>query len=136
MAYRPVLLLESSLVTVAVAATRPSADGDGVDITGWRLGGGFGPSRAALFLDGSEAQTLTSPTGGADGPELWGYRLSQWWRLGYLNNGADIVIAGASQGFPTEVDVVGIFERLAVAATPSAGTTTAKFAPLQESPVL
>lgn len=125
-------MVAPNLVTVAVTAARPSAAGDGVAVTSWRTNGEFAPRLAAVFLDGSTAQTLASPTGGSEGPELWGYRLSQWWRIGVLNNGADIPIVGASQGFALRVDVVGVFERLHVAATPSAGTCQASLAPIQE----
>lgn len=131
-ATRQILTLESKLVEVAVSATRPSAAGDGEDITTWRMPEGFAPALAALLLDGSEALTLESPTGGAEGPELWGYRLEKWWRLGVLNNGADIAIAGAGQGFATEIAVIGAFERLAVVGTPTAGSATAYLIPLQE----
>lgn len=125
-------MIQPQLVTVAVTAARPSAPGDGVAITSWRTNGEFSTRLAAVFLDGSTAQTLASPTGGADGPELWGYRLSQWWRIGVLHNGADIPIVGASQGFTIRVDIVGVFERLHIAGTPSAGTCQASLAPIQE----
>lgn len=134
MSFRQISTSESMLVTVAVTADRPTDDGDGVDVTAWQLTalGGFGPPAAVLFLDASEPLTLASPTGGLDGPEVWGYWLSKWWRLGYLNNSVDIVIVGPSQGFAAELAIIGIFDRLAVAGTPSAGTVTASIAPLQE----
>lgn len=125
-----VAMNESLVVSVAVTATRPTVAGDGVDITGWRANGIFAPPLAALFIDGTIAQTVDAPTGGANGAELWGYRLSQWWRLGYLNDGAAIEIAGGVQGYAQEINILGIFERLAVAGTPSAGTTLAKMAPI------
>lgn len=125
-------MIESQLVTVAVAAARPSLAGDGVDITSWRTNGEFSSRMAALFLDGSAAQTLTSPTGGTKGVELWGYRLSQWWLIGIINNGEDVVIVGTGQGFACEIDVVGIFEKLAIAGTPSTGSCQASLAPIQE----
>lgn len=131
MARTVVAPIDQQLRSVAVAA-RPSAGSDGVDITSWRTNGLFSPRYAVVHLDGSTAQTLQSPAGGSDGPELWGYRLSQWWRIGVLYNGADIPIAGASQGFALRVDVVGIFERLAIASVPSAGSCTASLVPIQE----
>lgn len=127
-----IILLESVKVTATVSSTRPSAAGDGVDITTWRQAG-WAPTKAALFITGSETASLTSPTGGSDGPELWGYRLEAWHKLGHLNNGSAIEIAGAAQGFATEVNLVGICERLAVAGTASAGTATAKIVPIQEN---
>lgn len=121
---------ESILATVAVSATRPILSSDGVSVTHWRANGAFAPPLAVVFLDGSTAQTITVPTGGSEGVELWGYRLSTWWKIGFLHNAADIVIAGASQGFAQEVNILGVFERLAVAGTPSSGTTQASFAPI------
>ena len=135
MAMSLISMIESKLVTATVTAARPSGAGDGVDITSWRWSGiGIGaPAWAALFLDGSEAQTLASPTGGDEGPELWGYAMSQWWRIGVINNGADVAIAGATQGAASRISVIGIFDRLALAATPSVGTCTVKLVPIQES---
>lgn len=126
-----VALLEEKALQVAVVATRPSAAGDGVDISSWRSSGNFSNPVAAVFVDGSQAQTVDSPTGGSSGVELWGYRFSQWWLLGFLNNKTAIPIAGAAQGFAQQVDVIGIFERLAVAGTVSGGAATAKLVPLE-----
>jgi len=134
MASRLITMTDAKAVTFAVTATRPTSDSDGVDITGWRLTAGYVycPGVAVLRLQGSAALTLASPTDGLDGPELWGYRDAAWWRLGYLNNGLDILIVGADQGFAAEVDFVGVFDRIAVAGTPSAGSVTAILTPLQE----
>jgi hypothetical protein len=131
---RMISMPESKLVTVAVSATRPTTAGDGVAVTSWQWPalGNAAPSGAVLFLDASEALTLASPTGGSDGPEVWGYRLSTWWRLGYLNNSIDIVIVGPAQGFAAELNIIGVFDRLAIAGTPSAGTVTASIAPINE----
>lgn len=131
---RQIAISESKLLSIAVSTTRPATAEDGVDITSWRLtaSAGYGPSVAAVFLDGTEALTLDSPTGGIDGPEIWGYRLAKWYRLGYLNNGLPIPIASASLGFAAQVEGVGIFERIAIAATPSAGSATASLIPIQE----
>ena len=127
-------MIEGQLVTTTVTAARPSAASDGVDVTSWRWSnlGAFAPRRAVLFLDGSQAQTLASPTGGSEGPEVWGQVLGQWWRAGVVNNGASVEIAGASQGAALEIVVMGVFERLAIAGTPSAGTCVAKLAPIEE----
>lgn len=121
---------EQAELLIAVSATRPSGAGAGVDVTSWRQNALFGPPLAAVFLDGSGAQTLSSPTGGTAGPELWGYVKGEWWLIGYLNNGTDIAIVGAAQGFAQEMQVMGIFERLAVAATISAGTCNARLFPI------
>ena len=127
-----VALLEEKLVQVAISATRPSSGSDGVDITSWRTGGAFSSPLATVFVDGSQAANVTSPTGGSNGVELWGFRLSQWWLIGYLNNGSAIPVVGDTQGFAQEIDVVGVFDRLAVAGTMSAGSGTAKLVPMEQ----
>lgn len=131
---RQIAIYDEKLVSVVVSITRPSGEGDGIDITSWRIstGGQKGPAICALFLEGSEALTLESPTGGLDGPEIWGWRLSAWWRLGYLNNGLPIPIVSSTQGFATQIDGVGIFDRIAIAGTPTAGSVTANLIPIQE----
>ncbi len=127
-----VALRDASLVVVPISAARPSVAADGVDVTNWRTNNAFSSPFVALFIDGTVAASVASPTGGADGVELWGYQLSQWWRLGVINKGAPIVLAGNLQGYATKINVVGIFERLALAGTPSAGVVSAKFAPIDE----
>ncbi len=121
---------ESLIASVAVSATRPTSALHGVDVMHWRANGVFAPVLACLFLDGTLAATLTSPTDGTSGVELWGYRLSQWWRLGYINDSVDVELAGNLQGFAQQLDVIGVFERLCIAGTVSAGAATAKLAPI------
>jgi hypothetical protein len=121
---------ESALVTMAVSATRPAASTDGVDIMPWRANGLFAPPLAGMFISGSVALTLQAPAGGVRGVELYGWRLSKWWLIGYLNDGADIVINGAGLGYAQEVNILGIFERLCVVGVPTTGTVTASFAPV------
>ena len=123
--------IDAKLVQVAITATRPSTALHGVDVTSWRTGVFFSSQMAALLVDGDRAMTIASPTLGANGVELWGYRLSQWWRIGYLNDGQSIDIAGDLQGYATEVDIIGIFDRIAIAGTPSAGTAVAKLIPIE-----
>lgn len=125
-----VALLENKLVQHAVAAARPTTDEDGVSILSWRTNGEFSGPIACVFIDGSLASTLDAPTDGANGPELWGYRLSQWWRIGYVNDGQAIELAGNLQGYVQEMNVIGIFERLCIAGTASAGAVVAKLAPI------
>lgn len=130
MAQNLVALNAGKLVTMPVTAARPVAAGDGVDITNWRVTGLFGPPLASVMLGGTLAANVSSPTGGANGVEVWGYVQTAWWLIGYLNNGADVPLAGAGQGFAQEMDVIGIFERLAIAGTPSAGVVTATLVPM------
>ncbi|MBA2718943.1 MAG: hypothetical protein H0U52_06850 [Chloroflexi bacterium] len=127
-----VALLEDKLLAIPVTAARPALITDGSDITSWRTGGAYSPTRAAMFVDGTVAASFDSPTGGASGAELWGYRLSQWWLIGYLNNGTAVPIVGNLQGFSQEIDIIGIFDRLAVAGIPSAGAANVQMAPIEE----
>jgi hypothetical protein len=120
----------SRLVQLTISDVRPTAIGDGVDISSWQDNGAFAPPLAGMFISGSTAQTLTSPPTGTRGVELYGWRLSKWWLIGYLNDGQDIVISSASQGYAQEVNVLGIFTRLCVVASISAGTSMAQFAPI------
>lgn len=125
-------LLENKLVQHAISANRPSLATDGVDISSWRIHGQFSVPLAAVFIDGDQALDLSSPTGGTEGVELWGYRLSQWWRIGVLHNGSVIALAGNLQGFVQQIQIIGIFDRLAIAATPSVGAVVAKFGPIDQ----
>lgn len=123
--------LDNKLVQVTITAARPALATDGVDVTSWRTNLFFSAQMAEVLIDGDGAMTITVPTGGAGGVELWGYRLSQWWRIGFLNDGADIVIVGDLQGYAAQVDLIGTFDRIAIAGTPSAGTAIAKLIPIE-----
>lgn len=125
-----VAMLENKFAQTNVGA-RPTLASDGVDILHWRTNGEFSTPLAALLIDGSLAMTIGSPAGGADGVELWGYRLAQWWRIGVVNDGQDVPIVGPGQGFGQAINVVGVFERLAISGTPSAGAATAILIPIQ-----
>lgn len=125
-----VALLENKLVQHTIGVARPTLATDGVDVLSWRTNGDFSGPIAAIFLDGDQAMTIAPPTGGTLGPELWGYRLAQWWRIGYVNDGQDVSIAGNLQGFVQQMNIIGVFERLCVAGTPSIGAAVAKIAPI------
>lgn len=124
-------LLTNRIVAIPVTAARPSIVTDGADVTSWRADGTYASRLASLFIGGTVACTITSPTGGASGVELWGYRLAAWWRIGYLNDGADIAITSATQGYATQVDTLGVFDRLAIAGTASAGVASSQAAPVE-----
>lgn len=125
-----VAMNDGRLVSVAIATARPTGSSDGVDITGWRDNGVFAPPLAGMFISGSVALALSSPAGGSRGVELYGWRLTKWWLIGYVNDGTEIDIASATLGYAQEVDILGIFTRLAVVASVSTGAATAQFAPI------
>lgn len=125
-----VAMNEGRLVTVAIATARPTSALDGVDISSWRDNGVFAPPLAGMFISGSVALTLDSPAGGARGAELYGWRLSKWWLIGYVNDGTAISIASADLGYAQEVNVLGLFTRLSLVASISVGTATVTFAPI------
>ena len=109
----------------AISATRPSdAATHGVDVTALR-----GVSRYTIKLDADQARTVTSPTGGTSGVELWGCEQAQWSFIGLLNNGADISIVANTQSWITVVDLGRSYDRLEVAGT---GTNVTKqFIPIE-----
>lgn len=124
-----VAMLSAKMVTVAVGA-RPVAALDGVDITPWRVNGIYGTPLAAVMMNGTAAASVTGPSGSGLGAELWGYAQTKWWLIGYLNNGSSVPIVANGQGFAQELDVIGIFDRLAIAGDVSAGAATASLAPM------
>lgn len=123
--------LADRLVQHLITGTRPVLATDGVDLATWKTGGAYGPVSAAIYFDGSAPATLTAPTGGAIGVELWGLKLGQWWLIGALNAGAAIVIVSETLGSTLQVEGVGGFDRLFVAGTSSAGAATAQLVPLE-----
>lgn len=111
----------------AISTTRPSdASAHGVDMTALR-----GVSRYTIKIDADAARTITSPTGGSSGVELWGCEQSQWSLIGLLNNGADITIIADTQSWSVTVDLGRSYDRLEVAGTKSAGTVTKQFIPIE-----
>lgn len=113
--------------------TRPALVSDGIDVTSWHEAGSMTYPQFEVFLDGSAAASLTAPSAGTLGVELWGYKASRsaWYFIQSLNKGTAIPIIGAGQGYAEQVNDVGDFDRLAVACTISAGTLTASFGPLE-----
>lgn len=124
-----VAAINSLAVSATISATRPSGATDGVDTTGW-YSGGMAPGRVYVAIDGSVAATLSDPTGGTAGVEIWGYESAQWFIVGILNDGADVPIVGGSQGSAFVVDLGRAYDRLAIAGTPSAGAITSRIVPL------
>lgn len=120
--------LAHRIVQHGLTGVRPSAATDGVDLAGWKQAG-YGPTRATIYIDASQATTIAAPTGGTIGAELWGFALDAWWFLGSLNGGAAIPIAGNTLGSALEVGGLVGYDRLFVAGTPDAGTATVKLAP-------
>lgn len=127
-----VTLLDNQAVVLPITNARPPDALAGVSIAHWKTNGQFSPPLAALFIDGDAAMTIDSPTGGANGAELWGFRDNVWRICGYLNNGAPVLIAGAGLGFAQEINVVGIFDRLYVCGTESGGSATARLVPMPQ----
>ena len=122
-------LLDAKMVTATIAA-RPALATDGVDITTWRTSSTFTGAMAAVFIAGSTTATVTSPSGGSSGVELWGYRMTKWWLIAELRDGRDISVTSTT-GYSQAVNVIGVYDRLAVAGTVSAGTATAQLAPIE-----
>lgn len=120
--YKP----NKSTAATAMTATKPSAAGDGVDVSQWKSGP-HAPQAVVVLIDGDATMTVT-------GAELWGYvatsGATKWRVLGKLNNGETITISGANQGHAEEVGHVAMASRLAVVGTEVGGNATYMFAPL------
>lgn len=119
---------ESKLVSVAVSA-RPTIATDGVDVSSWLENGIFCGAMAAVFVGGTADGVLTSPAGGAEGVELWGYRLSKWWLIASLRDGRDITVYADGHGYSQALNVIGVYQRLAVAGSGVGGL--AQLAPIE-----
>jgi hypothetical protein len=117
-----------------VPAARPTLVSDGISLAAWKTNAAFSATNAVVLIDGSAASTLNSPTGGAGGAEIWGYiagGVNQWFRIGYLNDGANVDIASDTQGYAQQIAGAAVFDRLCVCGTPSAGAFTARFIPIE-----
>lgn len=122
--------LDNFAVTLESAQTTlpaPTVAGDGEAISSWRSGS-FRPRQGDVRITVASAVTLSSVA-------LWEYVAddAKWYFVGYLNGGAAIVFADASQGYKeTFQDVHG--DRLALSATLSAAVaTTVKATPHEVS---
>ena len=128
----------SAIGTIVNAGTTPSAPTDGVDVSKWRAGLAYQNSAIVILLEGDgTARSLTTPTGGAGGAELWTYRkdasgVMKWWLLAYLN-GAVAVPIPAAGGRALDQTSLAIGDRLCVAATNAAGVVTYAFVPVEKS---
>ncbi len=115
----------------AIVATRPSVVGDGVSVASFP----YGTSRICIELDGDAAITLSDPTAGTLGVEVWAwdaaFSTGQWFLVGILNNGADILLVGAAQGWAEVLDLGRPYDRLCVSATESTGAATYTIVPLE-----
>lgn len=125
---------DDKLVQHAMPAARPSVPTDGVDISSWKTNSAYSPAGAMVIVDGSAAATVNSPTGGASGVEIWGYvggAVAQWSRIGYLNDGTGVDIMSNTQSYSQQIAEVGVFDRLCVCGTPSAGACTVQYIPIE-----
>lgn len=123
--------LTDKLVQHAINGARPAAPTDGADLATWKVGGAYGPSSVAIYLDGTAPATIAAPAGGSLGVELWGFKLGQWWLIGSLNASVAIPVASDTLGSVVQLEGIGGFDRLFVAGTPSAGTVSAQLVPLE-----
>lgn len=131
---RAVPSLETS--EVAISATRPTQDTDGVDISSWHAFTSAGALTAcAAFLNGDGTdRTVSSPTGGSGGVEVHAQVLrkngtKRWALVGFLDSGAAVAVPGNGMA-GRELALVSFARRLAIAGTPSAGAPTYFFQPL------
>jgi hypothetical protein len=125
-----VALIEPKLVEFVINPARPSVDADGIDITHWRQNGAYSGPLAFLAFHSTAPCVVSAPDGGSAGPELWLRRLGKWHRVGYINDGTDVEVDGPDRGFAQAMNIIGVFERLYVAGTVSAGVATARVIPI------
>lgn len=108
--------LPQCALTGAWMTARPTAANEGVDLksgtTAWPA---LFPLAATVFLTAAGAVTLNA-VGGANSPEVWGYRVDhgKWYLLGVLNKGVAISILAASEGYAEQIQFPGVFDRLAI----------------------
>lgn len=122
--------LAERVVQHPITGARPALPSDGVDLATWRRGS-YTPVSARVYFDGTTAATVTVPTGGTAGVELWGFKLGQWWLIASLHAGAAIPIAADALGATEHIEGIGGFDRLFIAGTLSAGTGVVQFVPLE-----
>lgn len=85
----------------------PALVSDGQDLATWKSGAS-GPLHAIVYIYGPAA-TLTDVW-------VWGYRHGRWHRMARLNNGSDIPIVSATQGYMEPISLASVPERMAVQA--------------------
>jgi hypothetical protein len=124
-----VSLVEAKVVNTNVMAAAPDDANDGVSILSWRSTDEYSGAYAMVAVTGDTIGTVTAPVGG-QGVEIWGYRLGKWWLISELRDGRDIAV-GPLRGYAQAVNIIGVFERLAVVGTVSAGVATARLAPIE-----
>jgi hypothetical protein len=128
------------LVTAAavISATRPTTIAHGVSIASWIQGGRFAFPNCTAFIQGDGAnRTITSPTGGAAGVEVWTWKndavgVGRWWLVGYLDGGATVVVIDPG-GWAQLLEGVAIGTRLCISGTPSGGAPTYFFEPIEHA---
>jgi hypothetical protein len=121
---RSALIRSKAIEVEAAQASLPAPvdDGDGKDVTDWRIGG-RAPRLYDLAIAASEACTLSDVY-------LAGYRDGSWRNLGNLNGGQDIDLT-ADVGWSGGARDLGLFDRLALVAGVSAGTVTFTVTPVE-----
>lgn len=104
----------------------PATGSDGADITTIRSSG-FATRDGEILIDGSTGITLSGVV------KLYGYVTSRarWYLVATLNDAADIALT-AAVGYGQRVFDVGTYDRLALAATVSAGTVTVAYVPIED----
>lgn len=118
--------------TVAVSTTRPTAAGDGVDISAlFAAEGGGVPPQMMVYLKGDGTSTgVGNPTGGTSGPEVWSYMADdtgtlRWCLVGFLNGKNAIALpASATAGEYCEMltnTLALLGTRVAIAGAPATG---------------
>ena len=116
--YQP--LADVTIESAQATLPAPTGASDGVAVD-------FGESSPQLYLLGISGSTTISLTDAS----IWGYRNGAWSQITPLNNG-DAIALTSTGGRCFMLYALGVFDRLALVGTVSAGTVTAVVTPLQE----
>jgi len=101
-----------TLETAAQPTTAPTSASDGVETEEAAPNGQTLPLKWLIEIHSSDRSTASTIT---DGGTVYGYNGNSWFALGALNAGTDIVVS--TQGYSEVLSYIGLYERVAFAAS-------------------
>jgi hypothetical protein len=112
--------------SAVVSTTRPTDNTHGVSLAAWLVANiRYVNATWIIKSDGTNC-TIDSPTGGANGVEVWVYKankagVSSWLLVGYLMGGDIVPIVAASGGAAGPLLMIASATRVCIAGTPTVG---------------
>ncbi len=125
------LLTSSRTTPSGTVGIRPTAAGDGIDVSSLLSSNVMAPQSALLTLTSTVTANGTAPAGGTMGVELWLY-IGGGWRLAGGLAYAQSIPAILGAGYVETLGAVGLGTRAAIAGTVSAGVVSYTFTPIEE----